>query len=107
MKFRSVLFSSSFFSGTLTSNLVAATALAQETGDRSTSFQAVSSSAHQDVPGGILLVVAYAIVLAVLMGYVLYLTQMQRSSASELERLEAVLNQRTAKPAADDAKKKD
>ena len=89
----------------LASSFVSLTAFAQDPGNRTTSFQAVSSSAHQDVPGGLLLVVAYAAVLFLLVAYVGYLTSMQRSASSELTRLEGVLNKRTK--AADDAPKKD
>jgi hypothetical protein len=72
--------------GVLASSFVTALAMAQDTGDRSTSFQAVSGSAHEDVPGGSLLIAAYAIVLFLLAAYVLYLTAM----------LEALLTKRTA-----------
>ena len=84
----------------------AAIALAQTTGDRSTSFQAVSGSAHEDIPGGTLLIAAYAIVLAVLVAYVVYLTMMQQSAAKELTRLEEVLQRKiTAATPSEDAKK--
>lgn len=69
----------------------AVVALAQDTGDRATSFQAVSGSAHEDVPGGTLLVAAYAAVLLLFGLYVVYLTAMQQSTAKELTRLEALL----------------
>ncbi len=93
------------FTTALATNGLSALALAQETGDRSTSFQAVSGSAHEDVPGGNLLVAAYAIALAVLMLYVLYLTMMQRTAGKELARLEAVLAKRTNEPVASPEKK--
>lgn len=93
----------------LTSTLGAAsTALAQDTGDRATAFQA---GAHQDIPGGTLLVAAYAIVLAVLLLYVVYIAFVQSGTAKELRRLEAVIEaKRNAKKsgdadAASDAKK--
>jgi CcmD family protein len=72
-------------------------ALAQETGDRATSFQAVSGSAHEDVPGGTLLVAAYAIVLALVVAYVVYVARMQASAAEELTRLEKMLEDKTKK----------
>jgi hypothetical protein len=81
--------------GALGTSFVTAVALAQETGDRGTSFQAVSSSAHQDVPGGTLLVAAYAIVLFVLVAYVVYLTMLQQGAARELTRLESILADKT------------
>lgn len=83
--------------GALTSSFVTALAMAQETGDRSTSFQAVSGSAHEDVPGGSLLIAAYAIVLFLLAMYVLYLTAMQQAAGNELTRLEALLDKQTKK----------
>ena len=69
----------------------AGVALAQDTGDRATSFQAVSGSAHEDVPGGTLLVAAYGVVLLLFGLYVVYLTAMQQSTAKELTRLEGLL----------------
>jgi hypothetical protein len=78
--------------GTLVGSwLWAALALAQDTGDRATSFQAVSGAVHEDVPGGTLLVAAYGVVLAVLVLYVVYLTMMQQGARKDLARLEQVL----------------
>ena len=86
----------------LTSSFVTALAIAQDrTGDRATSFQAVTGSAHEDVPGGNLLIAAYAIVLFLLVMYVLYLTAMQQSSTKELTRLEAVLAKKSQEKKAD------
>ncbi len=84
------------FTTALATNGLSLLALAQDTGDRSTSFQAVTGSAHEDVPGGNLLIAAYAIALAVLALYVLYLTMMQRSSSAELTRIEALLAKKSA-----------
>jgi hypothetical protein len=87
----------------LGSSLATATAMAQDAGDRSTSFQAVTGSAHEDVPGGNLLVAAYAIVLCLLALYVLYLTMQQRASVKELARIEALVNEKAkAKAKADE-----
>ena len=72
-------------------------AIAQDTGDRATSFQAVSGSAHEDVPGGTLLVAAYAVVLALLVVYVVYVATMQASASKELARLEKLLEDKTKK----------
>lgn len=84
------------FGAALASNFVATLALAQDgAGDRATSFQTVTGSAHEDVPGGNLLVAAYAIVLLVLGLYVVYLTMMQQSAAKELTRIEALLEKKT------------
>jgi len=91
----------------LASSFVTAVAIAQDTtGNRATSFQAVSASAHEDVPGGNLLVAAYAIVLFLLVLYVMYLTAMQRTAGNELTRLEAVLAKKSEEKAAE-AKKAD
>lgn len=78
--------------GALASNALPVLALAQDTtGDRPTSFQA---GGHEDIPGGTLLVVAYAIVLFLLAAYVVYLTAMQQSAAKELTRLEGLLTKK-------------
>ena len=69
--------------------------MAQDTGDRAMSFQA--GTGHEDIPGGTLLVAAYAVVLFLLAAYVLYLAAMQQSAARELTRLEAVLTKRIEK----------
>lgn len=54
---------------------------------RATSFQAVQGSQKDEVPGGGLLVGAYAFVLVVLVGYVARLGSLQSKTAKELERL--------------------
>lgn len=81
----------------------ASPAFAQETGDRATTFQA---GAHQDIPGGTLLVAAYAIVLVVLLLYVVYIAFVQAGAAKEIRRLEAAIEgkrdrKKDAEPAAD------
>jgi CcmD family protein len=81
----------------LLSWLAPAIAIAQETGDRATSFQAVSGSAHEDIPGGTLLVAAYAAVLVALVLYVLYVASKQASAAREIARLEKLLADKTKK----------
>src|SRR3954470_8107808 len=92
----------------LASSFVSAAAIAQDTtGNRATSFQAVTGSAHEDVPGGNLLVAAYAIVLFLLVLYVLYLTAMQRAAGNELTRLEAVLAKSSRDEKTAEAKKAD
>ncbi len=78
-------------------------AFAQDTGDRSTSFQA---GAHEDIPGGTLLVAAYAIVLAVILLYVVYIAYVQAGAAKEIRRLEAAIEgkrerKKDAEPAPD------
>lgn len=52
---------------------------------RSTSFQAVTGPRQQDVPGGPLLIAAYAVLWAVVFGYVFYLSRLQRKVENELE----------------------
>lgn len=54
---------------------------------RATSFQAVEGSQKDEVPGGSLMVGAYAFVLLVLVGYVGRLGALQSRTARELERL--------------------
>ncbi len=73
-------------------SLSALPVLAQDTGeDRATSFQAVEGARHEDVPGGQLLVGAYAVVLVLLVGYVARLGMMHRKTASDVERLSRLL----------------
>jgi hypothetical protein len=54
---------------------------------RATSFQAVEGSQKDEVPGGSLMVAAYAFVLLVLVGYVGRLGALQNRTAREVERL--------------------
>jgi CcmD family protein len=58
---------------------------------RATAFQAVEGSQKEDVPGGPLMVAAYAVVLVLLVGYVARLGALQRRIAGELERLTRAL----------------
>jgi CcmD family protein len=66
--------------------------------DRATSFHAVTSGAHEDVPGGTLLVAAYAVVLVALVGYVVYVAAMQQGTQREMSRLEKLVAARSAPP---------
>lgn len=70
--------------------------LAQEDAadSRATSFQAVEGAQKEDVPGGPLLVGAYAVTLLLLVGYVARLGMMHQKTASELERLGRALEAR-------------
>ena len=88
---------------------IGSTALAQDTttGDRATSFQAVTGSAHEDVPGGQLLVIAYAAVLTLVAAYVGRIAMMQRASAVEIARLSTILDAKTASDTQRDSAKKD
>jgi CcmD family protein len=76
--------------------LSAAPASAQDetVGDRATSFQAVQGAAKEDVPGGPLLVAAYAFVLVLVIGYAARLGALQAKTARELERLTRSLEAR-------------
>ncbi|MDH5672333.1 MAG: hypothetical protein OEZ06_09300 [Myxococcales bacterium] len=58
---------------------------------RSTEFRAVEGATEEDVPGGPLLVGAYAVILALLVLYVLRLSGLQRRLAGDLGRLERTL----------------
>lgn len=62
--------------------------------DRATSFQAVQGAAKEDVPGGPLLVAAYAFVLVLVIGYAARLGALQAKTARELERLTRSLDSR-------------
>jgi hypothetical protein len=69
-----------------------AQALAQSAAEsRSATFQAVSGAVGEDVPGGLLLVAAYGTVLALVLGYVLYLGSLTAGASRDLERLEKTL----------------
>jgi hypothetical protein len=77
--------------------LSAAAAAAQDddtVGDRATSFQAVKGAAKEDVPGGPLLVGAYAFVLVLFIGYAARLGALQAKTGRELERLTRALEAR-------------
>lgn len=56
--------------------------------DRATSFQAVSGAVKEDVPGGPLLLGAYAAILVVIIGYGVRLVRMQQRAQTDLARLE-------------------
>lgn len=62
--------------------------------DRATSFQAVEGAAKEDVPGGPLLLGAYAFVLVLLIGYAARLGALQAKTGRELERLTRALEAR-------------
>lgn len=67
-------------------------AIAQEAAeDRSQSFRAVQGAVQEDVPGGPLLVGAYALILACLIAYLVRLARLQARAQSDLERLERAL----------------
>ncbi len=58
---------------------------------RSAAFQAVQGAPTQDVPGGPLLVYAYAFILVAVVAYVARLGRLQGKNRAELERLASVL----------------
>ena len=59
--------------------------------ERSTSFQAVQGAVKEDVPGGPLLVGAYALIWLGVLAYVVRLVRLQRRAESDLARLEQLL----------------
>jgi len=63
---------------------------------RSATFQAVSGGQGEDVPGGPLLVAAYGAVLALVLGYVLYLGRLTAGASRDLDRLENALKSKDA-----------
>jgi len=63
---------------------------------RATAFQAVEGPQKEQVPGGALLISAYAFVLVLLVGYVARLALLQSKTAAEVERLTRALER--AKP---------
>jgi CcmD family protein len=60
--------------------------------DRAQSFQAVKGAVKEDVPGGPLLVAAYAAIWVVVLLYVIRLVRQQQRAQVELDRLERVLS---------------
>lgn len=61
---------------------------------RETEFVAMTGPARESVPGGALLVSAYAIIWLILCGYVGRLALLQSSTSKELVRLEKALRER-------------
>jgi hypothetical protein len=61
---------------------------------RATTFQAVEGASKEQVPGGPLLVSAYAFVLVMLVGYVARLGLLQRKTAADVERLSQAIEQK-------------
>lgn len=74
---------------------LSASASAQDKEDaeesRAAAFRAVEGAQTEDVPGGSLMVGAYAVALALLVGYVGRLGSLQRSNDRELQRLSAAI----------------
>jgi CcmD family protein len=69
-----------------------AAALAQDAAEeRATSFQAVQGAVKEDVPGGPLLVGAYAVVWVFVLLFVVRVVRQQQQSQRDLTRLEALL----------------
>lgn len=59
---------------------------------RSTEFRAMTGPAQESVPGGMLMVSAYAVVWVVVFGYVLRLGGLSSSTRTKLDRLEQALS---------------
>jgi CcmD family protein len=59
--------------------------------DRAQSFQAVTGGVQEDIAGGPLMLLAYAIVWVAVFGYVFRLSRLQRGVEGNLERLERTL----------------
>jgi hypothetical protein len=72
---------------------------------RSATFQAVSGAQQEDVPGGPLLVAAYGTVLALVLGYVVYLGSLTSGASRDLDRLEKALEARRVGPPGPDVRK--
>ena len=73
--------------------------VAEGTTGRETEFVAMTGPARESVPGGALLVSAYAVIWLILCAYVGRLALLQSSTSKELARLEAALRTRDGKPA--------
>jgi CcmD family protein len=61
-------------------------------GDRAQTFEAVSGAVKEDVPGGPLLVAAYALIWLAVFGYVFRLVRLQRGADENLARLQQDLS---------------
>lgn len=61
---------------------------AAEAGDRGEAFRAVEHGETEDVPGGPLLLGAYALVWLFVLAYMLRLARLQRSTENDLARLQ-------------------
>jgi CcmD family protein len=73
--------------------LSAGAALAQDAAeDRSQAFRAVEGAVKEDVPGGPLLVAAYAIMWVFVLLYVVRLVRLQQRAERDVQRLEQVLS---------------
>lgn len=74
------------------------TALAQDGEDagesRAETFQAAEGAQTENIPGGMLMVVAYGVTLVLVLGYVVSIGMRQARTARELERLRADLSKR-------------
>lgn len=70
----------------------AAPAFAEDAAEsRSAAFQAMDGARGEQVPGGPLLVSAYAVVMVLVVGYVARLGMMQRKTAADVERLSTLI----------------
>jgi CcmD family protein len=74
----------------------AAPLAAQEAaGDRAASFEAVSGAVREDVPGGPLMVAAYALIWVAVLGYVFRLVRLHKNVDENLSRLQQDLAKAT------------
>jgi hypothetical protein len=64
---------------------------------RSATFQAVEGAVQEDIPGGPLLVGAYGVILALVLGYVLHLARLQSQTTRDLARLRTAVERAGAK----------
>jgi hypothetical protein len=69
---------------------------------RATEFRAVTGGQGEDVPGGGLLIAAYATVLVIVLGYVVYLGRLTAGTNRDLDRLQSAIDKKKpAEPAKD------
>ena len=66
--------------------------------DRAASFQAVSGGVQEDVAGGPLMLLAYALVWLVVFGYVFRINRLQRGVEANVERLERSIARQGTSP---------
>ena len=75
--------------------------VASAAGSRATEFRAVTGGQGEDVPGGGLLIAAYATVLVIVLGYVVYLGRLTASTNRDLDRLQSAIDKKKPEPAKD------
>ncbi|MEM1417427.1 MAG: hypothetical protein AAGH15_21195 [Myxococcota bacterium] len=75
--------------------LVTNVALAQDPSERAAGFRAVEGANVEDVPGGMLLIAAYAVAWVLVLGFVWRMWGLQKKAREDLDRVERALAERS------------